>query len=176
MRKIGGALPTNKCSFVAQMGPNTINSGFLLFEVSFEGERILSSWVSSHKYHAMQSVKWQDDQGWLQFVYLQYLQRYLNITFPFDCTEIRRRDAENTLRNLCFAKNLRLMRLLPPMRDTGRLCLLLGLTAIDRVNIHDWPGRVAVDDSSGQLTYTPSLPNTSSKIAKISTAPLIPQR
>jgi hypothetical protein len=45
------------CSFIAQLGPCTINTGFLMYKVSEEGDRLLSDWVTLHKFYASQVSK-----------------------------------------------------------------------------------------------------------------------
>lgn len=161
--KVGGS-QQNQCNFIAQMGPNTINSGFLLFKVSLEGEKVLSNWVMTHKYYSMIGTKWQDDQGWLQQTYLSYLESYMDIKFPIDCATMKKQNPsfpENTMRNLCFTRNLMSLNLLPAMRETGSYCMLPGLTAIDRFNIRDWLGETTVNETSGQVSFVPRIPYTS---------------
>lgn len=98
------------CDIIAQDSPATINTGVLIFRVSDTAQLLLQDWVSSMWQHIVNSVFWQEDQGWLQHVYLKYLQKELKVTLPDDCAskKIGNKRA-NSLRNLCYAKSLAML-------------------------------------------------------------------
>lgn len=139
------------CDFIAQDAPTTINSGVLFFRLSASGEAILQQWVDAVVIHHKQKIFWQQDQGWLQYVFLKYVQELTKKMPLFNCavngisniaatTSGSVRFGESAVRSLCYAKMLSYYGLHPGQRSFGKFCLLPGVTELDRINLKDWPG------------------------------------
>lgn len=140
------------CGFIGQLASTTINSGLLMFKMEPESELFLKNWVLYHDSYGSRGVKWQDDQGWLQFTYLKYIENILSIPMPLDCTAPFKNWVvgahtwvPNSFRNACFAKNLYLLGLLPEKLSIGKACILSGIDPRGRMNIHDWALKVVVN-------------------------------
>lgn len=39
-------------------------------------------------YRRVERTTWQEDQGWLQFTYLQYLEEVMGHKMPFNCAKV----------------------------------------------------------------------------------------
>lgn len=65
------------CEVIAQLGPTTINSGFLFLHVSTSTHDILTDWAAVTEAHSIAHRDWQGDQGMLQLIILDHLNRRL---------------------------------------------------------------------------------------------------
>lgn len=74
-----------RCDIIAQDAPTTINSGFLIFRMSLAGERIIEQWLEVMIENHYKGIFWQEDQGWLQYVYLKSVESHLKKQCIFDC-------------------------------------------------------------------------------------------
>lgn len=155
---------SSTCELIAQDSSTTLNSGLLFFRVSPAGEKIIKHWMESVMYHHEKMTFWQEDQGWLQYVYLKYLEDHLKTPPLYNCAQFNIHAlpgaphmAENAIRNLCYAKMLSYFGLPPGKRSNGKFCLLGGTTPHDRINFKDWTG-IASWNKENQLIFTMHLP------------------
>lgn len=155
------------CDIIAQIGPNTINTGAMLLRVSSNSAKIIEQWIETQKRYSS-TTKWTQDQGWFQNNYLQAIARERGFKVPpFDCLQnfyvtMNNRDVdEEILRNLCWAKNLGLMNIQPQTHFASGYCLLSGMDAsTERLNLHDWPGRAVVSTTTGEYLHIPTIQDT----------------
>jgi hypothetical protein len=67
---------TGECHLLAQDAPTTINTGVLIFKVSSFSIDFIRKWIKLQQWHTVyEKIKWQDEQGWLQYTYLIYIAR-----------------------------------------------------------------------------------------------------
>lgn len=149
------------CALIAQDAPTTINTGALIFRMSARSEAILTRWIDNqYRLANVLDIVWQDEQGWLQLTYLQHAAAVRGA--PEDAVNCAVENiltvrkyarhktlGETPLRSKCYASALAQLQLQllspakgkPFSRSTGDMCLLPGLSSLDRLNLHDMPGR-----------------------------------
>ena len=72
----GNSDKTRECHLLAQDAPTTINPGVLIFKVSSFSVEFIRKWIKLQQWHTIyEKIKWQDEQGWLQYAYLMYITR-----------------------------------------------------------------------------------------------------
>lgn len=148
-----------QCEIIAQDSVTTLNTGVIFFRISTDSEEILTNWINiqTNKLQ-VDNIRWQDDQGWIQYLYLKYCEKELEMPLPIDCAgnnndlsalfrgtikfsnfNIARLD-ETPKRSMCYAKMLEYLGMHPGSRSLGKYCILSGFSLLDRINIHDWTG------------------------------------
>lgn len=120
-------------------------------------------------------VFWQEDQGWIQYLYLTYLEQHFKIKPVLNCADIQLQQlpsasianravtnavrlGETAKRSLCYALTLSHYGLRAGNRSTGKFCLLPGLNTQDRINLKDWPGEPHWLPEQGRLGFVMHLP------------------
>ena len=154
------------CSLIAQDSPTTINTGALIFKVAQRSNALLRSWIDNqYRLANVEDIAWQDEQGWLQLTFLQQAAAIRGAALTIDCAvphigavrEYARIKGigETPLRSKCYASALAQLQLqlqspatansssssLQSSRSAGDMCLLPSLSHLDRLNLHDMPGR-----------------------------------
>lgn len=65
-----------QCEMVGQLTSNSINAGFLFWHISSLTDKLMQQWIQLTYVSLIQDIRWQHEQGWLQQLYLLYLQKY----------------------------------------------------------------------------------------------------
>lgn len=77
------ALRSSSCEVISQLSLSTINTGVMMFRVSQISDILIQDWIQLIAMGLIQTTDWQHEQGWFEYLYLLYLQRYFYSLHPF---------------------------------------------------------------------------------------------
>ena len=83
-------LQSSACEMIAQLSLSTINTGIIMFRVSQISDILIQEWIKLSVIGLIQNTDWQHEQGWFEYLYLLYLQRYFYNLHPFAHEELDR--------------------------------------------------------------------------------------